>query len=1801
MSRKVFQFLVLAVILASCTSQNTLKIKETNFDGQIDRLQNLVFTFNKDLVPDSSLNRWDTLQYITFEPAVTGKFRWTGKRELTFSPSGPFAYSTDYKATPGNYLLSRSKVKFDIDKEPVKFHTPYLALDNVLAYWALAGGEGSQVEVRLQLVFNSPVSPAIIKDLVHLKAGGVDLIYTIVTREDALIMELAVQPPGAAGEDAIQGTVTIDKGLKCSGSAYVTSESTGKSFEIPARDKLAISDMFTEFREGKGVINILTSQPVISENLIQFITVEPPVKNEIEMLPNGFCLKGAFLEGESYNIKVSGKLKGVFGKEMGEDYQQMVTFGKLEPYIAFADKQGIYLSARGERNLGINIINVPRVKVSVFKIFGNNIQAYMRTGKTYDYFYENDEYYDINGYPFSEEYGRAVMSREVDTRSLPKVGNIRLLNLKPEELNLNESYKGLYLIKVESTDKRWLQDVQLVSLSDLGIIVKQGRDDIFVFVNSLKDAMPVQGAKVELVSTNNQKVFASLTDNSGVAVFKDVRNVAQGFTISMVSVHSANDFNFLLFNNSQVETSRFDVGGKYLGNLDYDVFIYGDRELYRPGDSVFINTLVRNTRWQTVGNIPLKVKIVGPNGREFRSFRKQLNNSGAAETRFALPAGALTGTYLIEVYSGNDVLMNSRRISVEEFMPDRIRLNVKTNKTAYKQGETLNVDLEALNMFGPPAADRNYEVELRLAMKKFVPKKYPEYDFSLNAKFFAKDELRQGKTDAVGKGRQSIILPDFKELGILDGRIFTTVFDETGRPVNRLSQVDIITQDVFFGIKHFDNWVSTRRPVSFNFAAVNKDGNPVNGAKARVEIKYFRYENVIERNNNRYDYISQKKEIQVLAKDILVNGASGVISFTPSQSGEYEVRILLPGAQNYVSAQFYAYGWADTDYASFEINREGEIGISSDKKEYQPGETAKLLFKAPFDGKMLVTIEQENVVEYHFLDIKDKAASLDLKMKDDYLPNIYISATAFKKVSDNELPLTVAHGYQSLKVDKPSNRLTLTIQAPEKCRSLSKQKITIHTSPNTELTIAVVDEGILQVTDYKTPDPYAYYYSKRSLGVNAFDVYRQLFPELSLRRSSFAGGSPFDMQRRMNPVSGKRVKLVSLWSGLRRSNASGECTFTIDVPQFSGALRVMAAAYKDNHFSGADKLIKVSDPVTLSSSLPRFLSPGDKVQIPVTVTNTTSKTTEITVELSAKGPVKVTGKSGMQVRVEANAEKQVEFSAEAQNAIGLADIKVIARGMGETFTDLTQVPVRPPSGLVWFIGSGSMKAGNTKSVVIKSGMIASGVKSKLLVSKSPITEFAGNLNSLLRYPYGCMEQTISAAFPQIYFADLANALGTNPGTFGDAKTESNPRFNVQQAILKIQSLQQYNGGLAMWPTGGEVNWWVSAYAAHFLYEADKAGFDVDQKSLQNLYKYLEQKVKEKETLTWYYYENTTLRSKVVPRQDIFYSLYVLALAGRQNIPLMNYYRSRFNELTPGSRYLLAASYMQAGDRASFRQLLPASVGAEKPASTFGGNFESFIRDRALILYALIDTDPNNPQIGEMVSVLSSELKKQSWLSTQENAIALLALGKFARITAKTDISADITINGKPAGKFANKDLSITSDLNNARLDISARGSGNLFYFYEVSGIRASGLPHEEDNYMVVRKNFYDRNGRPHIGNTFAQNELVVVEITLQSKEMASIENVAVTDLLPACFEIENSRLTAERSAEWMKGRATPDYTDIRDDRITFFSTATTVAKKFYYTVRVVGKGDFVMGPVSADAMYNGLYHSVSGSMKLIIK
>ena len=1792
--------IVMLLMVASCSNFNSLKIEKTNFDEEVNPTQNLVFTFNKDIVLDTTrINKWDSTAYIEFQPAIKGKFMWTGKNELTFSPVAFLPSGTDYKAKLKESLLNYSKTKWSLRKPEFEFHTPYIQLNSINSYWALSEDPARKVEIRLNMIFNGAVNPDKLRPLLSVTFDGKKQDFRILTKTDSDNIDLAFYYDIQTANDKLKGEVIIEKGLIPAGGNHASESKIELDFNIPSRDNLVISDMVPGFDNGKGIITVFTSQPISEQDFNSIITIEPAVTFETKLLENGLQLKGDFLETKTYQVTVKKGLKSVFDREMAEDYSKAVSFGTPEPYLSFTEKKALYLSARGEKNLGVSVVNIPNIKLTVFKVFENNIQQYMRQGMDWYWDYEDEDYYDYSSYSMDETMGNVVLQKTIATRSLPKQGNISLLNIDLGSIQFDSQFKGAYIIKVESTDKKRLQDAIMVSMSDLGLIVKQGTNDIFVFVNSIKECSPVSGAKVELVSSNNQKVLTANTDGQGVAVFRDYKKSAPGFNISMVSVKTSTDFNYLLYNQTSVETSRFETGGKTTGGSIYDAFLYGDRDLYRPGDSVFFNAVVRTLKWENVSDLPVKLRILAPNGKEIKVLKYQLSKAGSASGGIALPRESMTGTYYMELYTSNNILIASRRFAVEEFVPDRIKVTATPSKTQLAVNEPFTMDVLAENLYGTPASGKKYEMEVRFNRRYFAPKQYNNYNFNISEKevTYLNNVMKTGVTGSDGKGTQQFEAFPFTDLGIIDAKVFTTVFDETGRPVNRVNTIEIATQHVFYGIRRFDTWVGTQKPLNLNFIAVDKNGKLLSGVEAEVTVVSSRYETVIEHDGNSYRYVSQRRDRTMMSQTIRLNGAGKDVVFIPRESGEYRVSIKRPGSNSEVYYEFWAYGSGSTDYSSFEVDKDGEIEITPDKTSYQVGETAKILFKAPFDGRMLVCFEQNNAIDYKYVDVKNKTASVDLPLSSKHLPNIYVDATLMKRIENTDIPLTVAHGIISLKVDDPATKLQVQLTVPETSRSGVKKEVQVKTEPGAEVTLSVVDEGILQITNYKSPDPYAWFYQKRALEVSIYDVYGLLYPELFMRRSSVAGGEAFDLSRRVNPMTDKRVKLVSLWSGRMTANSSGICTFPVNIPQFSGSLRVMAVAYKNNKFGSAEKSMKVADPIVISTSLPRFMSPGDNVAVAVNLANTTKQSTSAKVTIKAGSPLSIKGSSSSTVNISAGSDEVVVFNI-SSSAIGSGSVNVTVDAMGQQFTQEISIPVRPAAGLTFVTGSGIVKGNSSATVRPNVKFMPLGTASKLVISKSPAVQYLDRMGDLVRYPYGCMEQTTSAAFPQIYLRDIANMMKQSGKD--QAIDAASAEYNVQQAINKVEAYQLYNGGFSMWPSGGNEDWWISAYITHFLLEAKNAGYETNDVKLSAAIKYLQEKVKLRESYTYFYTETDgTIKSKTYPRKEIFYAMFVLALDDKAPIPTMNFYKSQTSQLAADSRYLLAAAYQLSGDRKSAQSVLPKMFPSDRINTMDGDGYASPVRDIAISLLALLDSDPTNGQIVEFVRILGESIKRQGYYSTQDNAFTMLAMGKFAKVNANSDVKADISINGKVVASFDNKDLVLNNNLINSQVVINAKGSGKLFYYYEVSGIPLTPPAGQEDNYLKVRRTYYDRNNKEITDLKFAQNDLIKVKLVVESIDGKTIKNVAVTDLLPACFEIENTRLQGENAVgETDQGSAS--YVDIRDDRISFFADVWT-KQTFWYTVRAVSKGSYVLGPVSADAMYNGTYHSRSGSGRVEVK
>ncbi len=1786
--------LVSSLIFIACSKKGTVSLSYTNAKGEVPQLGNLTFRFNQSLMKDSLLNVWDSTEYISFEPAIPGRFRWESPDQLVFSPAQPLNPATTYSATIKNTVLKFSEHGSVSGGDKISFYTPPLTLDHSQIIWV--GETSTTAAPQLDLFFNYRINPEDLKGKlsVDIEGSKADLGFITASPDN----KVSVRINGLKQEDKdLTTVVVIEKGLKPENGGNATAETMKSNMLIPSPFVLSVLNIESEHDGNDGIVRVTTSQQLAAESIKSFVQFDPSLEYAVQLTDYGFDIRSDKFDLEkSYALTIAKDLRGKIGGVLKEDHYGSVAFGELEASIRFTNNKGVYLSKKGSRNLEVQITSVPKVKLVISKIYENNLLLSQKYGyypqesrasqASYDGDYKGDYYYD--DYGSSASMGDVIYEKEIDTRSLPKSGAGRLLNFAAFEDRLPD-FKGIYHVMIRSTEDYWVRDSRYISLSDLGLIAKEGTEKLYVFANSIRTAKAAGGVNVAVYANNNQLIGTATTNADGVAEITYAKNEFSGFKPAMVVAKTDDDFNYLPFNNTRVNTSRFDVGGKRNNPSGLDAFVYAERDIYRPGEKVNFAVVIRDREWKSPGDMLLKLKFVMPNGKELRTFRKSLNEEGAAEASVDIATSAITGSYTLEVYTSADVLLASKNFSVEEFVPDRIRVNAKLDRAALKPGDKTALTINASNFFGPPAANRNYETEIQVKQKNFSPEKFADFDFSLaNLQTYFEKIFREGKTNAEGNANEQYEVPAaYANRGVLQASFYTTVFDETGRPVSRAASADIFTQDVFIGLKQDGYYYyALNQPIKFLLTAVNKDGHAASGA-ARIEVIKREYRTVLAKSGSYFRYESQQDDKLVTESAVNI-GSNTTYTFIPRSPGNYELRIYRPSASSYVKRNFYSYGGWGVTGNSFDVNTEGNIDIEIEKKTYFSGETVKAFFKTPFSGRMLVTMETDKLISHQYVEVNNRVAEVELKLTGEHVPNVYITATLIKPHEVSDIPLTVATGFRNVTVEEKNRKIAVEIAAQKSVRSKTKQQVKVKAAPGSYVSLSAVDNGVLQVTDFKTPDPYTYFYQKKALQVNAYNIYPLLFAEMRARLSSTGGDGELSMEKRVNPMPAKRVKVVSYWSGIKKANNSGEATFELDIPQFSGELRLMAVAFKGQSFGGADNTITVADPVVISAALPRFLSPGDTVLVPVTLSNTTDKAATVSADISSDGAIKVLGSKSQPVSLAAKSEGRAVFSLVANPDMGIAKVNVTVSGMGEKFTDVTEIAVRPPSTLQKSTGSGSITGGSNQQISIGLGdYIESSTDYSLVISRSPALELGEHLRYLVQYPYGCTEQTVSAAFPQLYYGDMADLMQLN------TRQSLNANSNILEAIRKIRMRQLYNGALTLWDGGGIEDWWTTVYAAHFLLEARKAGFDVDNSLLSTMLNYLNNRLKNKQTITYYY--NRDQNKKIAPK-EVAYSLYVLALANRSNVPTMNYYKANQALLALDSRYLLSAAYAAAGDKKSFAAMLPSTFSGEESVPQTGGSYYSDVRDEAIALNALIDTDPAHPQIAVMAKHVSDKLKSRQWLSTQERSFAFLALGKLSRSAAKSDVSAEVRVNGKTIAKVdGGQWKGDKAALKGNNIEIVTKGNGRLYFFWQAEGISKSGAYNEEDSYLKVRKRFYNRYGQPITSNIFKQNDLVIVGITLERTYSGSVDNVVITDLLPAGFEIENPRTKEIPGMDWIKDGLTPTALDVRDDRIHFFVDATNNKQTYYYAVRAVSPGNYKMGPVSADAMYNGEYHSYHGA------
>ncbi|MDT3696897.1 MAG: MG2 domain-containing protein [Ignavibacterium sp.] len=1807
MKHIIFSAVISIAIVFSC-SFNNVEVISFSPQGKIEQLSNFTIEFSHDLAPAELIGQWIDTKFIEFEPQINGKFMWSSANTLVFSAESQLSPIQKYTAIITDKVLFNTKLNSDFKK--FSFNTPDFDVNKVEYFWTNIPHQDYKLSVQANIVFNYPVDPKKLQGMIEVKNDGQVIDnYQIVSEQISDV--IAVNFGEVKQKDKKQlFSIKIKKGLySVYGKKPLEDERTFDS-ELPPITKLVITDVTSGFSGETPWIEIYTTQKV-EENIKSFIVLEPKIDFDIMINDNNIRLELLKFTQQNVSLTIKSGMPGLYGGKLESEFSQDIVLANVTPSLRFNDQHGLYLLRGGSQKLVIDAVNVKEMEVTYLQVFDNNLIHFLNgsySGNYYggDYYYDSyyddsydDDQYDYTDYYYSSgnsysigNYGKQIFTEKVKIDN--KNNLLTKVNLDIKE-KLNKQFKGIYVITVRSADKRYISDSKIISLSNLGIIAKSVSDEIIVFVNQINTTESVSGATVKIISRNNQKLFEGITDRNGILKCNLKDESIKGFEPSLVIVEKDDDYNFLNFSKTKVNTSRFDVGGLSTPQADYKLFLYGTRNLYRPGDDVNISGILRNEKFEIIKDFPLIIKIINPSGKIFDEFKKDIDEQGAFDLKFNLPVFAQTGQYAAEVYSGSKQFIESYYFSTEEFVPDKIRADVKTDKQKYLPNGIVNLSIVAEYLYGAKGSGLDYQIYYKFSHLPYKSKNYPVYSFSRTSiKNSSMNDINvEGKLDEDGKATDKLQIPDkLSSSGYINTTAFVSVFDPTGRTINRSVDFSIYTRDYFIGIKPGGDYFNVNEKINFDLIAVNSNDQIIQGFSAKAKLFKLEWQTVLKKDGSgKYYYTSEEKYISEWEKEISISEKTQ-FSFKVSKSGKYELRVYKKDSDEFVARNFYAWGWGSSTSTSFKVDREGRVEITPDKKEYQPGETAKLLFTCPFSGKMLVTLERNNVYSYEYVDVKNKSVELSVKLKDEFMPNVYVTATLFKEhSSDQESPLFVGHGFTSLGVIKNENKIDIKINAPDKIKPNVTQTITIKTNQSKKLkvTLAAVDEGILQIKNYETPDPFEFMFAKRPLGVSSYDLYELLLPEFKKSSSTGGDGTESPLEKRVNPITVKRFKLLSYWSGIKTTGNDGNINIPVYIPQFNGNVRLMVVAYSDQSFGSAEKNMLVADDIIIEPQVPRTLSQNDKLNSVVTLLNTTDNEKNIKINLNVEGPLKIDGESQMNVKIKPKSSAFVSFGINAQSEIGAAKIIFTVTGDAKAKEEI-DIAVKPISPLYVESGNGSIKAGETKVINIPKDFLANTQNTMLTISKFPAIKFAKQLKALIGYPYGCAEQTVSRLFPQLYFEDLAKLAAP------EYYKTTNPVYYVKEGIKKIESMQLYDGSIAYWQGDNYSNWWATVYAAHFLIEARKAKYNVSETVLNNLLSYIGKKAKEPSTYDYVTYsvENKRTITKIASK-EILYSLYVLALAKKEDISTMNYYKARMHLLSEDSKYLLAGSYAAIGKWNSYYEIIPNSFQSVHPERTMGGSFDSDVRANAIMLNVLLDTEPSNKLVPTITKYLVNKIDRA--YSTQENAFVFLALGKAARNVSATDMKIDVIVNDKVIKSYTGSDINIKdAALNQAKVTLKASGKGELFYFWSTEGIKLNQKVKEEDSNLRVRREYYSFKTKSHITNSnFTQGELIICKISITGIDK-SAENVVITDIVPAGFEIDNPRLGTSTKLDWVsKFPMRINSLDIRDDRLIIFTNAETRWTEYFYLLRAVSQGTFQLPVIGAEAMYDRDYHSYNGA------
>jgi len=1628
-----------------------------------------------------------------------------------------------------------------------------------------------------------------------------------------------------------------------------------KLLAVPAAGEFMVLDVMV-MNEAQQYASVQFSDPIaIGQDLTGLISISN--QSDISYTINGSEVK-VFSNGKldgNYTVNINSGIKNTWGDILDKGFTANVNFENKMPSVKIQGRGNI-LPTSGRLVLPFEAVNLNAVDISIIKIYENNVPRFLQDNsmdgnnylrkvakpvvqktlrldddKTLDLHRRQHFSLDIDKFLKTEQ--GAIYRVTIGFRpaySLYSVADTsQKKNSAEDEENHSEYYGDESANGVDEDDAFWNRydtyypygynwerrddpnsksyynkdrwATRNILASNIGLTAKRGNDNrLMVAVSNILSTEPMAGVELEVMDYQQTLISKG---NSGSEGFAEIEIKRKPY---LLIAKKGNERGYLkLDDGSSLALSRFDVSGEEVKN-GIKGFIFGERGVWRPGDTMFINCIIEDKearpddqvgRGKLPADHPVEFSLFTPQGQLYSHSVQNNAKDGFYLFKTNTDAASPTGNWLAKIKCGGAVF--EKRIRVETVMPNRLKINVDFGKDALLGfGGTTSGNINAKWLFGAVGKNLKAKIDASLYAKKTNFSKFAGYSFD-NPTANYNTQLKtiyDGTLDAEGNAvlKTNFETPEAAP-GMLTANLLVKVFEPGGSfSIDNVSMpfspfASYAGLKLPEGEKPFDYLLAGKTHTA-QLANVNGRGNVVNGNTA-VEVQFYRIQwrwwwddngdNLSNFTQNEYNKLLKKETVQ------LSNG-KGQWQFGTSANewGRYLILVKDLKSGHTTGSTFYIDepGWQSRS-GNEDQTAATMLSFSSNKEKYNVGEEVVLNIPSSKDGKVLVSLENgTKVIKTFWQPTTQGQTIVKFKAEASMAPNIYATVSLLQPHAQtiNDLPIRL-YGSIPIFVEDKNTRLQPVLNIAGTIKPEQAVSFTVGEQQGKEMTysVAIVDEGLLDLTRFKTPDPHSAFYAREALGVKSFDLFDYVIGAWSggLQRILTIGGDADGGTVKQKTAN--RFKAVVKYLGPFHLNAGQTQKQTFTLPAYIGSVRAMVVAAHKGSYGFAEKTVAVKKPLMLLATMPRVLGPGETIKLPVTIFAMENNIKNVTLSLQANSLLEVVGSATQTISFAQTGEQMAYFDVRVKSNTGIGKVKILANSGSEKASFEVELDIRNPNPPVTNVTDITLAAGQQWKAIASPIGAAATSTAVVEISSVPAMNLQKRLAYLIDYPYGCIEQTTSAVFPQLVLNQLTD--------LDDYKKAQIDR-NVKAGIAKIQNFQLPDGGFGYWPGASESDEWATSYAGHFLLEAQANGYFVSDNLLQQ----------------WKNYQRGKANNWVVNSSNFYgadlsqaYRLYTLALAKAPEQGAMNRLKE-FTYLSPEAKWRLAAAYKLAGqDNTAIGLIsgLPTGFAIRtNPGLTYGSD----VRDEAMVLETLTLLGRRS-QAALLLPAIAGKLSQDNWYSTQTTAYALIAIAKYcgknpsgAKILAKTIISGKSTdIN---SASYI-RQMPVNVQKGSSNIVITNNGSNVLYVRLITQGQPLSGDSLKVNNNPDVLKmnvSYISQDGKAIDVASLTQGSDFIAKVVLTNTgKRGTYAHMALSQIFPGGWEILNARMMDGEGA-FKSSNST--YQDIRDDRVyTYFNIAQIETLTFYVQLNASYSGRYFLPGTFAEAMYdNSITAGVNG-------